>query len=542
MTLAVSATEAIILGLALLAAALVAAARTPRWLLPVHLLAAAALGALLTQPQRANPAGDTAVVVTPGHGGPVPPGAIRLDDLSPGKLADLSPRRLRVLGHGLPLPQWRAVAAVLAPTPPALPPGLLDVAWPRHAELGEAVQVQGRVQGLAAARITLTGPGDLLLDEAPVSEDDRFTVQTLPPDAGPATLYLNVLDAAGRVLRSEPVPVWVKAPAGPRVLLQLAGPSFESRALFRWLARSTAGVRLVAPVGRQAVREAVAGLDPPAADAWLASPAELDLLAVDVGWLRQLGAPRSNLLRDAVRAGLGLVVLPSGWESGRSEGWALPEWLGAFDTAAHDLAAGEDIPIADGMTVTALATRGSLEALATSPEGRPLALRQRLGTGNVALVLLTESASLNTRGAAGTYADLWQRVVNPVLRKTPAPASLSLPLPVLYPGEPVQRCTGLSCRTRWPARSGWHDLEGVWHYVFEPGQWETWRAAAVQEQTAVAAGLRSQAGRAAPVPMLWPSPALLWLVFVACAATLWAVQKFAPGAAGHDRPGAADPG
>ncbi len=495
-------------------------------LLCCHWLAGLSLWLLLSQPQQMVDGGDTLVLNTPGAAGVEAADSLNLPsfDLDPLILRQPAASRIIVRGHGLPLSQWQATDAALTLEPPALPPGLVDVNWPRRIILGDMLRFSARVNQLPeATQAVLLAPGGAQIQTAAIGTSGQFGLSVLPPAQGPLSLAVELRNAAGQALVREPLPVMVEAVSGPRVLMSLGRLSFEARDLKRWLAETTPGLRLTARVGVAVQRQLEVG-DPPAAGRWQSDPQQLDLMIVDGQWLSQLSSIETAQLARAVVGGMGLLVLADEAALTLADGPLL-------DTLK--LSADEPRPLelaVNGQTVTVGGTELSAAAgqplLSDANDGSPAAVARRLGAGSIVLSLMGSSYALNTQGQAAQYASIWRNLVSQAARPQPAQQWLEAPLPVMIQGETVRRCNAEGCQQRILPSSGWNELDGYWYYAFTQQNWQAHRAQTLQQQTAMAAALRSteveSSGRLRDWPPRWP----LWWVFSLASGYLWLRQKF----------------
>ena len=297
-------------------------ARQRRWLLCLAqpLLAAGLAALLLWQPpETATPVGlitagaDAEQVAAlrreqPGlswlslPGAPALPGVQTVEDI--GAVMRRAPSALLVVGDGLgpdPLEQIAALPIRYLPSDPGSSELVALNPLPAFTP-GQRWAVSGEVAPAAAGlAVHLLDPGGGSVAQSPLDAEGRFSLHGVAPLAVAQTWQLELRDG-DRLLQRLPLPL-SPAPARPlRALLLAATPSPEIKFLRRWAL--DAGIALDARIGAApglAIRRGNDGLSAERLE-------ELDLLMIDLRSWQQLGA-RQALLTEAVRAGLGLLIL-----------------------------------------------------------------------------------------------------------------------------------------------------------------------------------------------------------------------------------------
>ncbi|MFK7955173.1 MAG: hypothetical protein AB8B96_03685 [Lysobacterales bacterium] len=496
-------------------------------LLACHWVAALSLWLALCQPHRPVPPQNEVMLVTPGGtANRVSGRVVSLSgfDLHPLHQQAPNATQLTVLGHGLPLTQWRGTTAQLTLRPPPLPRGLIDVRWPQRLVYGETLVLSARVNDMPeVSQAVLLAPGGDVISQTLLRPDREFDLDVNPPSPGPLTLTLALRDRAGQTLIEEPLPVWVETPKGPRVLMLLGRLSFEARDLQRWLADTTPGLQLSASVGKQ-VRRTIEVADAPPENLWQTDPQSLNLVVADTAWLSQRSSIETDQLARAISGGMGLLILADESALKIADGPLLDVFqLRSAQPVTHDLLLdGQPISVARvGLTAAA----GEPALVSTGP-AQALALTRQLGGGRVVLSLMDNSYALNTQGRGNEYASLWQSLVSAAARPLAATRWLAAPLPIMMKGESIDLCEPQRCTQRKLTSDGWNNLDGEFYYAFSDQHWTAYRAQELQRQTALAVQLRNGAQMPLQRYSHWPPTWLLWVLFLLASGWIWLQQKF----------------
>lgn len=482
---------------------------------------------------------------------------------------------MTVLGHGLDAGSWRTLPADLAvrfEPPPLIGP--VQVQWTPRLALGQALTVSGVLRLEApeqVARLELVDPAGLVAATTSAGAGQPFSLTTTPRGAGALDYQLRV--SRGESVRfSEPVGVSVVAERGARLLVIQSAPSFETRRLANWAADTGHALVIHSRISRD--RDLVQGInvDSEAPLERTASLyAETDLVLMDGRrWAGLPGGARETLL-DAVRSGLGLVLLAD---------QDLAAWL---DTPAHasllglDLAptpVGEPVwprwPGLDPEQPLPLAPfrlePAGARALTRGEDGMLLEAWQPLGEGRVMVSLLRERHRWATSGEASTFARYWARLLRQVAREDAQPRWFTPPADIRpRPGQRLTLCANLDeatlslerrgadtvsppvalvphatgasvrCAVTWPKEPGWHvarllDPAGtlrdeLFLRVYGPEQWSSDRHAGRQAATRARASLSPMEGderRRVETPL---SPWWAWSLLLLSAGALWLERR-----------------
>lgn len=467
------------------------------------------------------------------------------------------PRRLRIAGAGLTAAQWRAsdyAGAVEWFATPAVA-GVSEVDWSRTIAPGEALAVALGVPADDRRSYRLNNPFGEPLDEAPATDSIvRLMARQLPP--GRHVLAVGGGDAGG----VRPLPVEVVAPLPARVLMLQSAPSFEWRALQRWVADSGSPLAVRTRVSRDRFVFASANRDGAQFERFDTDTlADFDLVIADVREWSAIGAQAQAAILGAVaETGAGLLVLLRDADADGAVRAALGGDVLQPADAPTEVALtpdyGDALPDDLRLTKSAYRIAAGVDTLLRAADGRALAASVRRGAGRVAVMLLLDTHRMVTTGHEATFAALWQSLVGRVARADERAAFDAWPdLPAegwitrlcvaggavsdtLIVRDAVGRVElalaaqpwlpGRRCAWFWPRTSGWHELDTGGAagavYVFDETDWRDVRLARRVRATRAKMDARASAGDdagsvARPVPRQWLFPfailfaSLLWL-------------------------------
>jgi len=405
--------------------------------------------------------------------------AERVPDLATALRRHPATHRLHVVGAGLPRRDQDAARGLVADFDAApLPRGLVELDVPATVRVGNLWRVSGRVEASAQGHVELRDPAGAVVATAVPDARGRFELEAQAKVAGQALFALKAVDKDATV---DDVAVPLVARAGePLKLLVLAGaPDADLKYLRRWAV--DAGVQLESRVGLSegiALTEGAAALD---ADALRA----VDIVIVDERAWAALNRAQKQLLTDALRAGLGVLLRATGpLPAPVAEDWAAlgfrvrPSETAAAVSLTRVLGLGDaDV----GFTRRPLDVEASAAApLLRGDDAAPLGLWRNEGSGRVALWWLADSYRLALSGSSTRFGSLWSRVLTTLARAHGASAPV-LPnearvdrravLCGLAPDAWIETAqatrvdlsieraaTSTSCAAYWPEQSGWHAL------------------------------------------------------------------------------------
>jgi hypothetical protein len=494
-------------------------------------------------------------------------------------------RHLEVSGYGLDAADLAGFQGVIDRfTPPPLPAGATAALWPRHIQLGAPLAVELRTSPATAGPVELRGPGGVEAAAGAAAARRGVTLVARPRAAGRFLYQMEVRDAAGRVVGGAPLDVTVAEPRPPRVLVRLGAPSFESRALLRFLAAArvpfVAGLEVTR--GREHVEEAwPAGYGEPPAVAPLDAVqlARCDVLLLDGRGWKTLAAGERAAVAAAGDAGLGVLLFAADPAQGEEDGFALRSRPLAGAAGGEERLAwpGEE-PLAPlALPAREILPAPGAEPLASAGGQRVIAARLRLGGGALSLSLASRTFAWTLGGENRSFAALWSRLLSAVARPDPAPVFLlpagpivvDRPLDVTLVAPAARRAgppritaaaggvavelpvvaagPGRFVTRLWPRDAGWLQLASsdgavAWIHAAGAGSWRAWRraerVAATRRRAAPADGSVREAAPALPggppghppAPPGRPWPRLpFYALFLAGAGALWLDERVVGG-------------
>jgi hypothetical protein len=569
-----------------------------RWLLVLVLNVAAAAGLvlLLTPPVTMVESDRTAILLTEGTGTDaatggdlfVAPGATAPDkaaaawllDPAQAPLRDPALSRLEVLGHGLEEAQWRNFPAtmVIDFQPPALA-GLANLAWARQIQLGQHLEVSGTYLGEQdSIMVRLLDPAGQVAQEVRVPPGSDFTLVAMPRAPGNLQYRLQAV-LADTVMLDEALGVVVEDGRAVNITVLQSAPSFETRQLKNWAADRGSVLTVITQISQShSISQSV---NLPAGQTLEFSPGTLveqDLLIIDGRALANLPGQQRRWLENAVRDGMGLLVLVD-----QDLADALPELqkglLAGFNLSPAPGDRAETTPVWAGTTSPDtlplagfnLTAPGGV-ALTVDATGQVLDLFREFGMGRVALSILRERHRWLTSGNSALYTNYWAMLMRGIARPDPGPRLQPPSTTVLEtPGRRSQICatpapnpllvqiespaafdtttteavlaedamgSSRACTMYWPEVAGWHRyslvdsnsgevIDTAYRRIYADTEWLSERRFQRQNATHRRAATISEAGattqpRRAPVPIapFWP-----WLLFVLSASALWVERK-----------------
>ncbi len=457
------------------------------------------------------------------------------------------------------------------------PRGWVDLDVPAVTAPGARFDVRARASGVASARAELLDPADTVVDRAPLAANGRVLLTGVARAEGRSLFQLRLLDADGHVVDTLPVPQQTIAAAPLQVRVRAGAPGAELKYLRRWATDSGMDIQVQSDTGAGvSVGDGSIAMD-------AASLARTDLLLLDERSLASLSAGQFVALRDALHAGLGVLVRSTGQPSasarrrlrelglplqgdGGSQSVELPgDGDMAMLQARRGPLAAATLPTADGMDADRTAHGAAvpaLEQLALRPAAGQALLHDRhgngiggwrnVGKGRVGLFPITDSWRMVLAGRDDRHGELWSGLVSTLARPQSRTDPLWSPQPVTWAGErqlvcgvqePLQALAADStatplvvdpasgdarCAAWWPREAGWQPLRlgqrELWRYVFDPSTAQGLHRQAVIEATARKLSTNPGAG-AHDVRRLPGSRWPWWMAFVLCASLLWWLER-----------------
>ncbi len=463
-----------------------------------------------------------------------------------------------VLGEGLPLYALGSLSSGVEYLPGAQPKGLLSVDIPENLKAGRPEQLNLVFsEGKGDRAIRLTGPEGPTDSVTLQEKRSDYSVAFTPKLPGRWTYKLEVLDSAGAVLQTYPVPVQVERERKLQMVFLQQFPSFETTYLKNHLARQGHAIATRYKLSQNKFRfESANGAPASFQRIDQALLATTDLLFIDAEALAGLSGNEKLALEEAVSGGLGLLVWPGNIFNEWRQNWLPFDFAEASsDTLSVNLAGKEQLRLSSsGNYIT---PQPETYAIWLQNGGGLAAAYQYKGIGAVGTVMWTDSYKLVLKGNAGVYGLLWAEVIDGIAKKEQFCCSLvwesgmphyphePLPFRLLANGEaapelyfggervPLRedwQVDNLWYGTIWPGNTGWDSLtvagKPTYFFVHVQGEWASVEAAERMERNKLqsekpADGKNIQSTQTAtPVP-----PLIFYLLVLLGAGGLWLAPK-----------------
>ncbi|MFQ5640500.1 MAG: hypothetical protein ACE5IR_21170 [bacterium] len=486
---------------------------------------------------------------------------------------------LHVFGHGLSeyeIAELAPLYIVAFTSPPGN--GLVDISWPRTITIGEKLNVQGSVAlEKGSGWLALSGPAGAV-DSLNLSAQETlvFHLQATPRDTGRFLFTLDFKSTEGEEEFSETIDVTVDPIRKLKILILEGAPRFETKFLKNGLAEQGHSVVVRTTVSQDRTRTESLNLNFRSYDLQRLGGrlfSEFDILVIDLSTLSTLTRRQGSSLKEAIRAGLGALIIPNRLENHLKQQNLLTENFEfhffpdiAFRTVKLQLD-DKDRPTTEIRSDPfEIKSRWGIQPIFQDKVGRLLAAGKRFGNGWLATSLVRNSYEWILEGHPEFHAAYWMRLLDVIARReqetdvwqalNSGPALINQPYRLQLSsvrqapiatvvsdgGDPDKmylkqdRVNPLLWRgSYWPRRSGWHRVyvepdDDFHFYVHHPGEWT-----ALQQSERLQATRRYETrprlrepGAAAPVDLRMPIPSLLFFgLFIACCATLWIETKLA---------------
>lgn len=430
---------------------------------------------------------------------------------------------------------------------PATPGGVVQLLFPDRITENHMATLRGVFVAEENSVLRVAGPAGVEDSVRLPKGRQRFALSFRPKQSGRFVYQLEV--QRGKEVYREPLPVDV-APERPlRILVLQKFPTAEVRSLKNFLAEKKHSLTLRYQISKMAYSyEYVNAKESKMAALSQALLQSFDLLLIDGGSLESLATRERTELHEAIRAGLGVVVM--GNESLAKLKWF---WPLQFNPSARDTA---HVAFSSGKKYTLPVLPFKASAFTDIYSLGPGMQRQSgyvmQGLGKTAFQLWQETYRLRAEGNENDYAEIWSDLLEAVSRRqqvdqirisTAFPFHEREPVEVeVISKEPVSlRADSVLIpakedevlddvwRTRmWAGKAGWHVLRTTsathYYYVAPAGSWKSLRSENRIRETQKVASAQTTAGNdirlRQPVPLVW----FFWL-FLLAAAFLWLAPK-----------------
>jgi hypothetical protein len=489
-------------------------------------------------------------------------------------------RRVHIFGDGLRPDELESLSHLqlvlhLAP----LPDGPVAVSYPHRIALGEPLRVQGTwhasrrdslwlyldVNGEHCDSLSLVGESQL-----------PFELNAVPRQLGKWLYTFCALRTARDTAFAGTIPIQVVPPQPIHVLILESAPNFETRTLKQWASITGNALVIRSMVSREKFFTEFLNTTPFALERLTPSILEkVDVVIIDLQTLVRLSASEQAALRQAVEAGLGLLI-------------ALPDAPAVRQLREHDFFLGFFTAVPESrqgrfvrpqgfslrhssstaLPIAPLRLRGNFgtEILMQDEAGQPLVLSSTRGLGKVAVSIVQETFRWALEGQRELYADYWSHALKCLarpnldtdlwthsllptvdlpchftLRTSPAMPIAVVELPsgvrdtLFFRQHPIEPTRWES--TLWPREPGWHQVQrigtadstSVAFYVHSSQEeWSSLRRALMHQATQAFAHLHPHDSVHVSMMQTYEpiSPWWFFVLFVMAAAYLWAERKF----------------
>ncbi|WOX03908.1 hypothetical protein [Microbulbifer pacificus] len=450
-------------------------------------------------------------------------------------LRDLPPVRLQP-GETSPQPGWQ-------------------VQWTREINLGEPLRLQVALDDgqQLPAKLVLEDPFGSDAGSALLSTENRELILQAWPKLAGNWLYRVRIETEGSPARIETLPVTVRDPQSPHVLVWLARPGFESAALARWLRQSGTPTQVVTQLAPEIQRSETFNNQSPIKNNLLDSAHPIDLVILDSRlWSQFTAAQRKQLEKLATNKSLLWLVdddsSPAFVSYATSRGMPLEKSV-ASAVAYAEPAADTEIP---ALQLTGLRPVQVHDGDAAISAGEQVIYWARVQPqSSIGFVFFRNSYRWQTAGNAREFAQLWKQLFdhqlalrgehtgvavstelprageriglcsegfaeNPPQLRRAAETGSGIQQPVALGGAPAANNEHGRCYSFWPQQSGWYQLaeSDFGFYVHGIDAWPEWRAAIERREIRLMASARlgpqvADDGARAPLPRYWIALALL---------------------------------
>lgn len=343
--------------------------------------------------------------------------------------------KVELLGYGLGEDQWQAIPEKVAIeySAPALQ-GFTEMQWSRSSPMGSALQLKGKFsapQDEGIIELRLLDPAENLLDKKRVLSGGHFDFLIRPKSPGNLIYRLQAW-RGDEQLADEPVAIFVSNSPPQRILIEQSAPSYETRQLKNYAAELGATVVVNSRISKgKSIKQSV-NLANGAESAF--SPTSLaasDWMIIDGRALLQLSKQASQWLVDAVVGGLGVLVLADESllndfdevSSGLLKGFVLsanPDADAEVIPQLINVPSFENempLPVASMILSDEAGSNRALDIIVASSSGEMLLARRQLGSGQVALSLISQSHIWLTAGQRKPWSNYWSALSTAISRQ-----------------------------------------------------------------------------------------------------------------------------
>ncbi|WP_226643703.1 hypothetical protein [Microbulbifer variabilis] len=436
--------------------------------------------------------------------------------------------------------------------------------WQRQITLGGSLKLKiySRQPLAENTQISLLNPYGHIEENLELHAGEKVQAQltTTPKLAGPQLYRVRIESKAGGS-HSNPLPILVREPLQPKVLLWLARPSFETAALSRWLRQSGVPAQVMTQLAPKIIRKETLNRLPfiESADL-LVDESPFDLIILDSSLWPQFSIEQKHRL-NAIATTKSLLWLVSDDSSEEFLQYAAAHSMPLQKGEATQLHSGFGYQKANNPGTPTLRNLGFIAVQPGSSDfllgnGEvPLFWGRSTETQHLGFILFSDSHRWLTSGFTAEFASLWKSIVDYQLKYLGSQRSVTLSdeLPRIHErltlcspkfsnqspfvfssqaepqpsgGTAVGSNTRGQCYSFWPQSSGWHQLKtdikgeaALDFYIFAKEDWPLWQRSINTKETRQMATARlgptaSNHSSKIPLERQWPALILLLLVCI----------------------------
>jgi hypothetical protein len=472
--------------------------------------------------------------------------------------------------------------------------GLTDMRWSRHLSIGEFGQISGQVQGtlvnaedMGSAQanklytLSLIDPFGNELESQRLRVQDTFSFTFQASVGGPWLYTLNLKEGIqSEPIVSEKLSVQVREAGPVKLMIKQSAPSFESRQLQNLLNEQGSKVLTLTQISKD--RDIAQFTNLEAAEKELAkTPFSLeslgyfDMLIIDQRALAKLSQTQSSNLVQALKEGLGLLILAD--LNGIDDWQSMPGPFSSVISIRNKSSAPSseqatflrwqyqrlETPV-KAIDASLFASSSGARVLVSEQMGDAVALSQGFGLGQLAISLFDSSYAFKTQGRADLHSHYWQWLIQNIARNSASmrwsgvaedsliqiyqqQSSCLLNTSEdaqLYLEQAGQR-VGLhnvkqiidntsTCVSYWPRKQGWYSLFAkasdatntrADYFAYSLADWRAWRQNI--KQSATSEYLARQKEAKASVSEVWRSISnyWFWAILIFCSSMLWVERR-----------------
>ncbi len=501
-------------------------------------------------------------------------------------------KQLEIIGDGLTESQWKGFPNIeIQYQLPDLKVGLINTSWNKRLNLGDTLLVSSELQVAKNSEldnkkfnIILFDPAGDKVAQVEVQPGQRFNLQAQPKLAGNLNYTIEISASASidskRPLLKQSIHTSVSNLSNARILMIQSSPSFETKQLQNWAAKSSAKILIKSKISRDKYIHRVINYS--ALKTYKLSTelfSYFDLVIFDGRGFTELSSQQQEWLTESVATGLGVLILADTSLLTMKSPMLLLKGI-HFQTLDENkvtnlswLDNNHRWTAATEFEVETLAAKMTLnkklmsrpQKLVVASDGAIIAFQKNYKLGKVAINLFSQSYQWVTLGQSRVHSDYWQSLIANIAKPSEANQIQQVPREqMLFSQQLAKLCldsklpsASLSvrfmqenskqhrlllqqdklsqlkqCGYFWPEKPGWYqakaDVSGVpdmWFYVESISDWQ----AHVQRQK-IKATLAKQASYHQLVPKqhyLRPlNQWIFWWLFVVSASLLWLERKF----------------